>query len=512
MELLTAAQMKAIEQAAIDSGEVTGLELMEKAGRGVVEAIFEWRPKCAASPGRAVVLCGPGNNGGDGFVVARLLKGQGWKVQVLLYGDEAKLPPDAAENCQRWREVGEVEGLREPPEADLYIDALFGGGLTRPLADGLRIVRPLLSPDMAERTMAIDGPSGLCLDSGKVLGFAFPAGATCTFQRGRLGHYLGDGPEMSGRLFIKNIGLENWCSDLALRDILDTAPTHRIKTPSGRIGKSGIDHKYSHGHTLVLSGGTGKGGAARLAARGALRVGAGLVTVGTPPSALIENAAHLNAIMLARIEGAAGLSEVLQDERINSVVLGPGLGVSEMTREMTLVALQSTKRSVVLDADALTVFQDDPAKLFDATRDKKTVLTPHMGEFGRLFPDIAETLTIPATTGPAFSRVDAVRAAASRAGCAVLLKGPDTVVADPIGAVSVVSAAYERASPWLATAGSGDVLAGFIGGLLARGLSRISAAETGAWLHQECAREFGPGLIAEDLPETLPEVFRNLGL
>lgn len=278
------------------------------------------------------------------------------------------------------------------------------------------------------------------------------------------------------------------------------------------LGKRKSDHKYSHGHTLVLSGGVGKGGAARLAARAALRMGAGLVTVGTPPSALIENAAQLNAIMLARIKGAEELSELLKDERINSVVLGPGLGVSESTREMALVALQSSDRSVVLDADALTVFQDDPKALFNATQGKKAVLTPHMGEFRRLFPDIAETLTAPATKGPAYSKVDAARDAASRAGCTVLLKGPDTVVAGPNGAASVISAAYDRACPWLATAGSGDVLDGFIGGLLARGLSPDTAATTGAWLHQECAREFGPGLIAEDLPETLPKVFRNLGL
>lgn len=271
-------------------------------------------------------------------------------------------------------------------------------------------------------------------------------------------------------------------------------------------------HKYGYGHTLVLSGGVGKGGAARLSARGALRIGAGLVTVGAPPSAIIENAAQLNAIMLTRIEGAEGLSEVLQDDRINSLVMGPGLGLSEKTREMTLIALQNAKRSIVLDADALTVFQDDPAALFEATQGEKVVLTPHTGEFARLFPDIAKRLSDPATKGPAYSKVDAAREAASRAGCVVLLKGPDTVVAGPNGAASVISAAYDRACPWLATAGSGDVLAGFIGGLLARGLSPKSAAETGAWLHQECAREFGPGLIAEDLPETLPIVFRNLGL
>lgn len=508
MELLTAAQMRAIEQAAIDSGEVTGLELMERAGRGVVEAIFDWRPELAASPGRAVVLCGPGNNGGDGFVVARLLKGQGWDVGVFLYGAEAKLPPDAAENCRRWREVGEVKPLSamkdEPWRSDLFIDALFGTGLTRGLTDAASgFAADLTECGGMQFDVAIDAPSGLCLDSGRALGQVIPAELTIAFHKQKVGHLIEEGPSACGDVRVVDIGLG---SEPRL-DLIEL-----VCGSTASLAKLNRGHKFSHGHTLVLSGGVGKGGAARLSARAALRIGAGLVTVGTPASALIENAAQLNAIMLARIEGAEGLSETLQDDRINSVVIGPGIGVSEKTREMTLIALQSAERSVVLDADALTVFQDEPEALFAATKDKKVVLTPHMGEFGRLFPDIAKDLMAPATKGPAYSKVDAARDAASRAGCTVLLKGSDTVVASPDGAASVVSAAYERACPWLATAGSGDVLAGFIGGLLARGLPPKTAAETGAWLHQECAREFGPGLIAEDLPETLPKVFRNLGL
>lgn len=511
MELLTAAQMRAIELAAIESGEVTGLELMERAGRGVVEAIFEWRPDLATAPGRAVVLCGPGNNGGDGFVVARLLAERGWAVGAMFYGDADRLPPDAAVNHRLWRDMGEVLPWGEPPEADLYVDSLFGGGLTRPLEDDLRIARPMSRPDIAERTMAVDGPSGLCLDSGRTLGFALPAAATCTFQRGRRGHVLGDGPAYCGAVFVKDIGLDPLLDHAVVGDVLAEEPTRLAKAEPSTLSKATPDHKYSHGHALILSGGVGKGGAARLAARGALRIGAGLVTVGAPPAALIENAAQLNAIMLARVEGADGVSEVLQDDRINAVVLGPGLGVSERTRDLTLAALAGN-RATVLDADALSSFADAPEALFDAARGKKVVLTPHMGEFGRLFPDIARSLAEPATKGPACSKVDAAREAAARAGCIVLLKGPDTIVAAPDGAASIVSAAYERACPWLATAGSGDVLAGFIGGLLARGLQPMTAAETGAWLHQECALDFGPGLIAEDLPEQLPAVFRDLGL
>lgn len=276
------------------------------------------------------------------------------------------------------------------------------------------------------------------------------------------------------------------------------------------LGK-GEGHKYSHGHALILSGGFGRTGAARLAARGALRIGAGLVTLGVPGAAQIEVASQISALMLARVEDGDGLAEVLEDARVNALCLGPGLGV-ERARDLVPAALRAKHRPrVVLDADALTAYADTPEALF-AILHANCVLTPHGGEFARLFPDIAAKLNETPTSGPAYSKVDATREAARRAGCVVLFKGPDTVIADPDGSCSVNAAVYDRAAPWLATAGSGDVLAGFITGLLARGLSAMQAAETGAWLHVEAARSFGPGLIAEDLPEELPRVFRALGL
>ena len=269
-------------------------------------------------------------------------------------------------------------------------------------------------------------------------------------------------------------------------------------------------HKYSHGHAVILAGSSPKGGAARLAARGALRIGAGLVTVAAPPDAVPDHAAQLTAIMLRSVADADALARVLEDDRLNALCLGPGLGVGSDTRALVKVAL-GVRRGCVLDADALTSFADDPNALF-AILHEGCVLTPHAGEFARLFPDIAERLAAPATTGPAYSKVDATREAAARAGCTVLFKGPDTVIADPSGRCRINSAHYDRAAPWLATAGSGDVLAGFITGLLARGFEPLEAASTAAWLHVEAARSFGPGLIAEDLPEELPKVFRSLGL
>jgi ADP-dependent NAD(P)H-hydrate dehydratase / NAD(P)H-hydrate epimerase len=537
-ELLTAAQMKAIEAAAIASGEVTGLELMERAGRGVVEAVFEEWPALAKTSHRAVVLCGPGGNGGDGFVVARLLREWGWEVEVFLYGTPEGMPPDARVNYERWLGMGEVGAPSQFQDIDavVYVDALFGIGLSRPLErEAFEISKSFedLARSHVGRLMAVDVPSGLCADSGRDMahgrGGGIRADLTVSFDYAKLGHVSQDGPEHCGKLVVKPIGLDRKRAMRTLGERYD--PVTRTK-PNGTVvtrldgidlrpgfsAKKSIldkgwvtdgDHKYSHGHALILSGPPGKGGAARLAARGALRIGAGLVTVACPHEALPENAARLDAVMLVPVLNAKELAAVLADARINAVAIGPGLSLKRA--QMLVPAVLKAKRATVLDADALTAFADDPAKLF-AMLHLGCILTPHAGEFARLFPDIAAKLAAPATKGPAYSKVDATREAAARAGCVVLFKGPDTVIADLSGRCSINSAHYDRAAPWLATAGSGDVLTGFITGLLARGFAPMQAAETAAWLHVECARSFGPGLIAEDLPEELPKVLRALGL
>jgi len=540
-ELLTASQMRAIEMAAIENGAVTGLELMERAGQGVVDAVFiEW-PALSHDSHGAVILCGPGNNGGDGFVVARLLHDLGWQVEVFVYGDIDKISGDARVNLERCQEI---EALVPKPltaflerkswKCDLILDALFGIGLTRALPElgelfwnfedmvdcfdvefGHEIGRPAI--------VAVDIPSGVCADSGR----AFPTGKdwefptawahlTVTFHRPKQGHFLNVGAEACGKLVTVDIGL-NEIHRTALIEHHGCEPTGqglgrylcwKVDAPHD-LQKTGA-HKYDHGHVLVLSGGVGKGGAARLAARGALRVGAGLVTLGCPPAALQENAARLDAVMLRAVRDEDALSEVLADERINAICLGPGLGISERTKKLVEVVL-ATKRCCVLDADALTVFKDTPEQLFEQLHNK-CVLTPHGGEFARLFPDVQAKLDEPAVLGPAYSKIDAVREASARAGSTVLLKGADTVIANAKGHVRLHSAHYERSVPWLATAGAGDVLAGIIAGLLARGYSPNRAAEIAAWLLTESALNFGPGLIAEDLPEGLPAVFRKLEL
>ncbi|AUQ74143.1 NAD(P)H-hydrate dehydratase [Phaeobacter piscinae] len=562
-ELLTAAQMRAIEQAAIAAGEVTGLELMERAGQGVVEAIFEEWPEYESAPQSVAVLCGPGNNGGDGFVVARLLAGKGWTVKVFLYGDPDKLPADARTNYEIWLADNQVEELTErafrKEPYSLHIDALFGAGLSRPLEGEAFNVASHMSgrngDDYSDSVVAIDAPSGLCLDSGTVLEEAPPslghpifdqqgqepqgrkpfqdrfAALTVTFDSPKFGHFVNEGPSVCGQVVVKDIGLEQW---RVLKGTKPGTPPRSLRLPHSvllgarplvkdrrkpwisRFGfvrckkASTKGHKYTHGHALVLSGGHGKTGAARLAARGALRIGAGLVTVGSPRSAMMENACQLTAIMLRQMDGADELRTLLQDSRFNAVCLGPGLGLAADREGLVLEVLQAN-RATVLDADALTQFEDRAEALFEVLHEN-CVITPHGGEFSRLFPDLAEKLNAPATTGPAYSKVDATREAAKRAGCVVLFKGPDTVIAAPNGLCSVNSAHYDRSAPWLATAGSGDVLAGFITGLMARGLDPMQAAETAAYLHVECALNFGPGLIAEDLPEQIPAVLRKLDI
>ncbi len=511
-ELLTAAQMRAIEAAAIGSGEVTGLDLMERAGRGVVEAVFAEWPQLRAGSFRAVVLCGPGNNGGDGFVVARFLKEWGWDVEVFALGSTAT--PDAATMRARW--TGEVRGFgaltwETFAAAPLVFDAIFGTGLTRSIAPGIWGALEMARPNC--RLVAVDIPTGICADSGRYLAEGeandWRFDLTVTFGALKLGHHLDAGAVMCGKLRLVPIGVEDRVASLARKD---STLVEQTSAPSG-LGKR-LGHKFGYGHALILSGGSGHGGAARMTSRSALRIGAGLVTLACPPEALAENAARLDAVMLKTVADGAGLEAILSDTRINALCLGPGLGLDGRAADLVRAALAGQvgvkPRPTVLDADALTLISRD-ATLF-ASLHPACVLTPHGGEFARLFPDIAAKLEAPATHGPAYSKVNATREAAARAGCVVLFKGADTVVASSDGTCAINSAAYDRAAPWLATAGSGDVLAGLITGLLARGFAPQQAAETGAWLHVEAARSFGPGLIAEDLPDELPKVFRTLTL
>jgi NAD(P)H-hydrate epimerase len=485
-EILTVEQMYAADRFAAAHGVPT-LDLMEKAGVAVADAICaRWSPRTVA------ILCGPGNNGGDGFVVARHLKERGWDVRLALIGRRDELKGDAAVMARRWQGGDEPLGPSVLDDAGLVVDALFGAGLSRPLEGQARVIAEAVNKS-AIPVVAIDVPSGLHGDTGRPLGdCAFDAELTVTFFRKKAAHVLMPGRLRCGDVAVADIGIPESAIDAIKPQLFENGPDQWLADfpwprPAG--------HKYARGHCVVVSGPAHATGAARLAARGALRVGAGLVSVASPMDAVAVNAAALTAIMVKPFAGASGLAEILKDERLNSVVIGPGCGTRPATKELVAAVLTS-KAGAVLDADALTVFRDEPSVMLALLREP-AVLTPHEGEFDRIFPGLRERSQ---------TRIEAARAAAAAAKCTVLLKGPDTVIAASEGQ-SVINT---HAPATLATAGSGDVLAGLIGGLMAQRVESYKAAAIAAWLHGEAAFRFGPGLIAEDLPELLPDILADL--
>ncbi len=488
--LLTVEEMYEADRMTIQGG-TSGFELMESAGRLCFQAIIERHDPCSV-----VVLCGPGNNGGDGFVIARLLQQEGWVVRVALLGELSSLKGDAALAAQAWSDVCDLRSLT-PISTDsvigseLVVDAVFGAGLARDV-DGVmgKVISQVNQSDIP--VISIDVPSGVDGNDGTVRGLSFVAETTITFFRKKLGHLLMPGRGVCGEVLVCDIGIP----DTVLGEI---EPSH-FENVIGLWGSQfpklePQSHKYDRGHTLVVSGGPWSTGAARLAARAALRVGSGLVTVASPSEALPINAAHLTAIMLTPCDDAADLSSLLSDDRKNVVAIGPGCGVGSGTKDLVRAAL-SSGRPVVIDADGLTSWEKNPTQLFAITREN-TILTPHPGEFRRLFPDIVST---------GQSRIEQATAAAKLSGAVVLLKGPDTVVAAPDGRAAVTN----NAPRWLATAGSGDVLCGCIAGLMAQGMPAFEAVCAGAWIHGQAGDACGPGLIAEDLPEVFPGVLSDV--
>jgi hydroxyethylthiazole kinase-like uncharacterized protein yjeF len=487
LELLTAEEMGLADRLAIEAG-VPGAELMEHAGRGVADEVSSRFPDAAT----VAVLCGPGNNGGDGFVAAHHLMERGYRVRLGFDGDPARLPKHAAAMAARYA------GPREPlsPElvagADVIVDALFGAGLGRPIEGKFAALVEAANKSGAP-IVAVDVPSGIDGTTGEVRGVAIQALATVTFFRLKPGHLL-----LPGRLYCGAVRL----IDIGIPDsvLLTVKPNTFANEPALWLPEyqwpTVEGHKYLRGHAVVASGPIYSTGAARMAARGALRIGVGLVTVASPREALAVNAAQLAAIMVREVDDARALSQLLADERKNAFLIGPGHGVGEATKAMVLAAL-GAKPSVVLDADALTSFADDRDTLFEAikSREAPVVVTPHEGEFARLFGDV-----------PGAAKVDRTRTAAARAGATVLLKGADTVIAAPNGEAAIDAAG----TAWLATAGSGDVLGGMVLGLLAQGMTGFLGASAAVWMHGKAAETFGPGLIAEDLPEMLPNVLRAL--
>jgi hydroxyethylthiazole kinase-like uncharacterized protein yjeF len=491
MEVLTTAEMERADRLAIAAG-VPGFSLMLSAGQAVAAVAMG-----LAEEGPIVVIAGPGNNGGDGFVAAAELAAHGREVQVILLCERDSLQGDAASAARGWKYPVLPFNPQAIGKPALIIDALFGAGLDRPVKDEPLAMIEAINANGAP-VLSVDLPSGINGTTGAVMGTAVRAVETVTFFRRKPAHLLLPGRLHCGAVRVADIGI-----DAAV--LTEIAPKTFENVPSSWSGAYPVPtiegHKYNRGHVVAVSGDIAATGAARLSARGALRAGAGLVTLASPRDALAVNASALTAVMVRAADTVVEFAEVLNDKRLNACVIGPGAGVGARTVDFVLTAL-SGKRAVVLDADALTSFADAPDRLFEAIKqsaEPQVVLTPHEGEFPRLFSDISNKY-------PLRSKLERVRAAAERSGAVVLLKGADSVVAAPDGRATIAA----NAPPWLATAGAGDVLSGMIAGLLAQGVPAFEATSMAVWMHGEAAREAGPGLIAEDLPETLPAVTRRL--
>ncbi|MEF3134753.1 NAD(P)H-hydrate dehydratase [Rhizobium sp. 268] len=475
--LLTPAEMAAVDTAAAASG-IDSFGLMERAGAAVAAAALRLHPGAL----RFVVLCGPGNNGGDAYVAARHLQEGGAPMALFHLGDPSRLKGDAARAKAGCALRGEPLHLYSPKSGDVVIDGLFGAGLSREVpADARTVIERIAEAGLP--VLAIDLPSGLDGRTGRVLGAAFRASNTITFMTRKPGHLLMPGRELCGELEVFDIGIP---ARIIRAEASGVIAENRPDAWKGVLPTEQLEtHKYQRGHLVVFSGEADKTGAARMSAISGLKAGAGLVTIAAPHAAIAANAAHLTAVMLHAIDDAADLEDWLTDKRLQTFVLGPGFGIGARARAFVSALAE---RRLVLDADGISSFKDDPQQLFELFGgEPRLVLTPHEGEFSRLFPDIGGD--------DALGKVDKALAAARRANAAIVYKGADTVIAAPDGRALINT----NAPAWLATAGSGDVLAGIIGGLLAQGLPAFEAAAAGVWLHGEAAHRAGKGLTAEDL-------------
>ncbi len=484
LALLTCEQTRMAESASCRETGMPSFALMSNAGKAVAEAVAgRWNP-C-----RVLVLCGAGNNGGDGYVAAEELRRKGWNA-IVAAAKTRKPPADAARAAQEWRGPTVDLAQADFEQADIIIDALFGAGLRRPPeGEAAEAIEKANSSGLP--IVAVDLPSGVDGDTGACASPSIKAALTVTFARRKPAHLLLPGRALCGDVTLADIGLTDAAIAAVSAKAAENSPDlWRRDFPVPNESS----HKYSRGHVLVI-GGANMTGAARLAVRAAQRSGAGMATLASPSSALPIYAAALESVIVKPVDDLKGWRILLDDPKKTAVLIGPGAGVGSATKETVLAALASNK-PCVLDADALSSFADDRNALFTAMHEK-CVITPHEGEFSRLFGD-----SLP----PYGDKLSKTKAAAAMARCVVLLKGADTTIASPDGYAVVNS----NAPPWLATAGSGDVLAGIVAGLISCGMPALAAASAGAWLHGEAANSFGMGMIAEDLISNIPEAIKRM--
>ncbi len=487
-ELLTPAQMAKADRLTIDGG-IPGIELMENAGLAVVEVLKKQFPEFQ----NILIVCGTGNNGGDGFVTARRLVDEGRRIKVFICGDIKSISGDAERALAKLDKSILIGGYPNFTEPDVIVDALLGAGLDREVKGTFASIIKAIN-ESGKPVLSIDLPSGVDGKTGQIQGCAVKAHCTVTFFRYKLGHILMPGRHYCAKRFLQQIGIKaETLKQTGISGIQNVPANWRKHYPVPSLA----GHKYHRGHTLVISGPMTSTGAARLLALAALRSGSGLVTVASPVDALVVNAIHLTSVMLQKADSPHDVQEILADQRFNCVALGPGLPADKHTASMVIRVLEM-QRKTILDAGGLAAFSANPERLFEAikTSNKPVIITPHGGEFGRLFPDL----------GVHGSKVERARAAADKSGAVVILKGPDTVVATPGGEVSV----SDNSPPWLATAGSGDVLAGIVAGLVAQGMPAFVAANAAIWLHGDAANRLGFGMISSDLDEGLRQSIKSL--
>nr|WP_281501696.1 NAD(P)H-hydrate dehydratase [Kordiimonas laminariae] len=478
--LLTPAEAREADEWAIQNG-TSGWSLMEAAGRAAADILVEYIGTPIEAGGEILILCGPGNNGGDGFVIARHLDDWGYPVKVALSCAETNLKGDAAVALKRWEGPTISMASVDCSKASVIVDALFGTGQDRPLEGAVVDVIETANTVDAFR-FAIDVPSGLNAENGIPFGLCFSADATVTFSSKKPGHMIAPGRFLCGG--VDNVHVADIGIGKAVYDSIDS--NHFANEPglwSACYPCMGpATHKYDRGHLLVLGGREPTLGASRLASISALRAGAGLVTLAAPSETYSIQASVLTDVMVRRFDSVFGFVGVMSDARITTVLLGPGAGVGEKTIELIQHAGEK-ERHMVLDADALTSLQGRAEILADY--DCQKVLTPHDGEFARLFPDLDIMV----------DRIAAVRAASKRINAVVVLKGVSTLIAAPDGRVAITS----NAPAYLSVGGTGDVLSGIIASLVVQGMPAFEAAAAGVWIHGEAANKAGRGMIASDL-------------
>ena len=489
IELLTPKEMGEADHLAASLNGGDSFKLMERAGKAVADIILDDYRHVR----KIAVLCGPGNNGGDGYMAAHILKAHGFEPYIFSLA-KPRAGSDAEKAAALWKgDCLAFDAFSSPEDFDVIIDALYGAGLDRPLDKPLQASLKKIN-ESGVPVIAIDLPSGVFGRTGALNGEAIKATKTVTFFRLKPGHVCYPGRACCGEIRLADIGIP--------ASVLQTIkPENYINFPSLWLKDwPTLDydtHKYRRGHAVVFSGHQSSTGAARLAAHAAARSGAGLVTILSPEDALAVHAMHLTSIMLDKMGSDTEILAFLENRKVRSVILGPAFGSLERALSITRSILtKSGIFTLVLDADALTAIAGKSEDIFPLIKKSpvNVILTPHEGEFQRVFPSVAKM--------DGLSRIEKAAKAATDCGAVVVYKGADTIIASPEGRLAV----NVNGTPYLATAGSGDVLSGIVGGLSAQKMLPFEAACAGVFIHARCAEHFGIGMIAEDIVSAIPLV------